>query len=82
MNIIVLIVGVLLWNIIGFFFCSFEAMLMDADGFEFFNPRWLYHRHKRVNVFGALVLCLFFTALCPAYAVFYWFYKLCTMGRK
>ena len=51
---------------------SYEAML---------NPITIYKNHK-VNVFGCIVLTLFCNiTLCPA-AICYWFYKLCTVGRR
>ena len=56
-------------------------LIEHADGWEFINPRIIYKRIE-VNWFGAVILSLFFNALCPIGAVCYWFYKLCTVGRR
>ena len=53
-----------------------------CDGFELCNPYWAYKYYKNVNWFGACMISLVFTALCPPIAIIYWFYKLCTIGRK
>ena len=51
-------------------------------GLELCNPYWAYKYYKNVNWFGACVVSLAFTALRPPLAIIYWFYKLCTIGRK
>ena len=55
----------------------------------FVNPFIVYRENKKVNWFGAIVLALIFTVICPIGAVIYWisvliwlFCKLCTVGRK
>ena len=53
-----------------------------CDGFELCNPYWTYKYYKNVNWFGACIISLTFTALCPPLAIIYWFYKLCTIGRR
>jgi hypothetical protein len=55
--------------------------LGQAEGFEFVNPVWWY-RNYPVNLFGAAMCALGFTILCPVMAICYWFYKLCTVGRR
>ena len=55
--------------------------IKDVEGFEFVNPAWWYHNYK-VNIFGAIVCALGFTVLNPFITLGYWFYKLCTVGRK
>ena len=51
---------------------SYEAML---------NPIAIY-KNQKVNVFGCIVLTLLCNiTLCLA-AIYYWFYKLCTIGRR
>jgi hypothetical protein len=50
-------------------------------GFAWLNPRFIY-RHARVNWFGAIFLALIANAILPVIAIVYWFYKLCTIGRK
>ena len=80
-----------LWNVIGFFiWVAMQIITLDSDltgavgmseGFEFINPLFVY-KHNKVNWFGALVLALFYSMLCPIGTLCYWFYKICTIGRK
>lgn len=44
-------------------------------------PTELY-KHYKVNYFGCFWLTLFVNLLCPLYTIGFWFYKLCTVGRK
>lgn len=76
-----MIFSVILWQVVGGFFCCFFAYCANADGWELANPYWVYQYNKSVNWFGAAVLALMYTAICPAGALCYWFYKLCTIGR-
>lgn len=77
----------LVWNVGGFIIlgvgcaCAEHGPLHMADGIEFMNPTFIY-KYARVNRFGAIVLSLFYSALCPIGAIGYWGYKLCTFGRK
>ena len=50
-------------------------------GFEWFSPIWIY-KHYKVNYFGTIFLTIVFNVLCPILTIGYWFYKLCTIGRK
>ena len=52
-----------------------------AEGWEFVNPIHIY-KYNKVNWFGAIIVALIYNALCPIGSVCYWFYKLCTVGRK
>lgn len=52
-----------------------------SNGFEFVNPVYIYSTTK-VNVFGAVVVSLLLGACFPICTLLYWFYKLCTFGRK
>ena len=56
-------------------------IVTQADGIEFVNPAFVY-KHNRVNWFGACVVALFYSLICPAATIGYWFYKLCVIGRK
>lgn len=60
---------------------SCHGPLRETEGFEFVNPVWWY-RNYPVNPFGAVMCALGFTILCPVMAIGYWFYKLCTVGRR
>lgn len=66
------------WNIGGFIIA---LMSMDSIGFEYVNPCWIY-RHYHVNYFGAALLFIVFNLLCPIASFCYWFYKICTVGRR
>ena len=71
--------GVLIWLLLGL---GMEIdLLRFADGLEFVNPLYIY-RQVQVNWFGAFFLAIVFSALSPLLAFGYWFYKLCTVGRK
>lgn len=80
-----------LWNLLGFFtWVAMQIITLDSDftgavgmsnGFEFVNPFFVY-KHNKVNWFGALVVALFYSMLCPIGSICYWFYKLCTVGRR
>ena len=66
------------WNVVGF---MIALMSMDSIGFEYVNPCWIY-RHYHVNYFGAALLFIVFNLLCPIASFCYWFYKICTVGRR
>jgi hypothetical protein len=71
-----------IWNIGGVFLCLLWIDNKYADGWELCNPYYAYQYHKSVNWFGAIMLSLVYTVLCPVGAVCYWVYKLCTVGRR
>ena len=86
------IIGILfLWSLFGFFILSgmkiiaasadLTGAVRESEGLEFINPLFIY-KHSKVNWFGALVLALFYSMLCPIGTLCYWFYKICTIGRK
>lgn len=75
-----------IWNLIGALIlvlwiggCCKE--IRECPNSDFFSPVWLYN-HYSVNWFGATMFCLFLNALCPAWSIGFWFYTLCTVGRK
>ena len=78
-----------LWNIIGGIFgiipilctCESYGAIGQAEGLEFVNPFFVY-KHNRVNWFGAIVVSITYGLICPVATAGYWFYKLCTVGRK
>jgi hypothetical protein len=86
MNIGEIIGWVVLWHILGlicFTLSLAKIKWVDAvDSMAVVNPIVVHKYNKQVNWFGAIVLALVFTALCPLPAAGYWFYKLCTVGRK
>lgn len=76
------IIGFIVWNLFGCIFCLFWAIEKNTYGWELCNPYWTYKYHESVNVFGAIMLSLLYSALCPIGAICYWFYKFCTIGRR
>ena len=52
-----------------------------VNGLNFLNPV-LFHNNVSVNWFGAIFMCLLFSTMLLPYAIGYWFYKLCTVGRR
>ena len=55
---------------------TLEEVLADA-----LNPIAIY-QSTNVNVFGCIMLTILGHLLLPWVAPFYWFYKLCTVGRR
>jgi hypothetical protein len=60
---------------------SVPSNLYNDTGFAWLNPCFIY-RHAKVNWFGAAFLALIANIALPIIAIVYWFYKLCTVGRK
>ena len=54
----------------------------DIDRFdEIFNPVIMYD-NSNFNIFGVIAITIIgYIVLCPM-AIIYWFYKLCTVGRR
>lgn len=78
----VIIFAFIMWNFIAMMILAVNITLpFDAKGFEFVNPVYIY-RHCRVNIFGAFVLMILMSLICPIGTICYWIYKLCTVGRK
>ena len=82
-----IIFGLLIWSLFGAFIVAvchmmdFGGVFSMTEGFEYVNPIYIY-KYNHVNWFGALVIALFYSTLCPVGTFCYWFYKLCTFGRK
>ena len=74
--------AVLFWQFIGGVVLFVISDYLYTDGLELVNPYWCHYYHTSLNWFGAVVVSLFYTTLCPIGAIAYWFYKLCTVGRK
>ena len=70
-----LILGYVFINVILFFNLSIEIM---ESGF---NPIQVY-KENNVNWFGCIMLVLLAHILFLPIAIIYWFYKLCTCGRR
>ena len=50
-------------------------------GLCFCNPKWIYD-HTKTNWFGTTLLTILANMAFGPTALCYWFYKLCTVGRK
>ena len=50
-------------------------------GLCFCNPKWIYN-HTKTNWFGTICLTILVNAIFGPTALCYWFYKLCTVGRR
>ena len=74
-NLIALIIVYVVINVIFICCSSIEEM---ATGF---NPIQVYKSYK-VNWFGCIMLVLLAHTLFLIMAIVYWFYRLCTVGRK
>ena len=75
-----------MWFIINFIIVisiaiQFAMLFSDFKLDELFNPITIYKEHK-VNYFGAFLITLFSNCFLFIYAICFWFYKLCTVGRK
>ena len=78
-----LIILLVAWNVIGGMCSLVPADKCSLFGtFSYLNPIFLYDYHSNLNWFGVILLTLFYNLLCPVATIIYWFYKLCTVGRK
>ena len=77
-----LYIGLILWVLLGTLTCLAWSLDKLTEGWELCNPYWVYKYYQGVNWFGAIMLSLLYTVLCPVGAICYWMYKLCTVGRK
>lgn len=78
----ILISILIVWNLVGFFITLTWSVLVEEAHWSLYNPVNSYDCYYKVNWFGAIVISLIYTALCPAIAIIYWFCVLCTVGRK
>lgn len=81
-----LIIFLITWNLSGVIILLLAHCIQTggaiemANGWEFVNPMHVY-KYNHVNWFGAIVVSIIYTAMCPVGALIYWFYKICTFGR-
>lgn len=82
MNIIFKIVSCfIIWSVGGLIILGIGGTCDKFDDFSFMNPIKIYKTY-RVNYFGAALICIIYNLLCPIGSIGYWFYKICTIGRK
>lgn len=77
-----------MWNIFGSIALIVAMAVNDgigalgmANGWEFVNPVHVY-KYNQVNWFGAVLVALIYNIICPIGSACYWFYKICTFGRR
>lgn len=81
---LLVIIGILiLWTIVGAVFIvnTMSDTRIDNGTLDFLNPVWIWNNFQ-VNIFGCIMLTLLFNLLIPLVSLCYWFYKLCTIGRR
>lgn len=68
---------------------DYHTWFHKIDSWAFVNPFVVYKFNTSVNWFGAFVIALLLSLVCPIGAVCYWIYKLgwlfcklCTVGRR
>ena len=66
----------IVWNFLGFMIGLF------LDDWYKINPKEIWRQYCNINIFGCVVLSTVLNLLCPIVSIFYWFYKLCTIGRR
>lgn len=71
---IIIIVANLIWWIVA-------ASMAGEMGLCFCNPKWIYN-HTKTNWFGTIFLAILANVAFGPTALCYWFYKLCTVGRR
>ena len=71
------------WTAFGFvaYVSIFADTKIDTGDLRWLSPKWIYHNYN-VNWFGTFCLTVFFNLMCPLLSIGFWFYKLCTVGRK
>jgi len=70
----------------GTFFTNLFLLSMFFDSGELIGLQWVnpvvIYNNVSVNWFGCIVLTILAHIAAGPWVVFYWFYKLCTVGRK
>lgn len=57
------------------------TIIMNHMVCKIFNPKNLY-RETKLNYFGTLIVATFLNITFLSYAIIYWFWVLCHVGRK
>ena len=71
----------MVWSLGGAIILGLLGVVDKFDDFSYVNPIKIYKIY-RVNYLGAALICIIYNLLCPIGSIGYWFYKLCTFGRK
>lgn len=81
MTIVLIIVAIFVYIFISLCIACFVGIACNANGFEFLNPIMIYNTIK-VNIFGTILITILLNTILAPYAICYWVYKVCTVGRK
>ena len=73
--------GFLCWFIIQCMVGIVISGVWISQGLAFLRPDIIYY-NTRLNYFGVGIVCLVLNLLFLPMALCYWFYKLCTVGRR
>ena len=76
-----IIAGAFIWFVIDMIVMVMINFAWICDGLNFLRPDIIYHNTK-LNYFGVGVVCLALNLFYLPMALCYWFYKLCTVGRR
>ena len=74
-----IIIGYIIFTTIPLLILMFESGF--EVGLQWINPIIIYN-NVPVNWFGCIVLTILAHIAAGPWVIFYWFYKLCTIGRK
>ena len=65
---------------------AFSIMMVSLENHEVVGLQWInpivIYNNVHVNWFGCIVLTILAHIAAGPWACLYWFYKLCTVGRK
>ena len=76
-----IIIGSLFWLIVQYIVGLLISCTWICQSLTFLQPNVIYYNTK-LNYFGVGVVCLVLNLFFLPTALCYWFYKLCTVGRK
>lgn len=78
---VIIFCGTVGWIVAQGVFSYIFAYYRAGSGFNFLRPDIIYHNTK-LNYFGVGVVCLVLNLFFLPLALCYWFYKICTVGRR
>lgn len=72
---------IFIWSLFGLIIYAVLLGEKEINLFDSLNPIYIYRTYQ-VNIFGTIMLFIVFNLICPVGTIMYWFYKLCTVGRR
>ena len=63
------------WSLITAPFILLHRNILNARGFEYVNPRYIYDNFPDISWTGCCILAFFLSFICPFGTLFYWLYK-------